>query len=171
MNAREHHFRLDLDWTGRGGRGRPLRINPQSRGYPVRSSTPLRGSADPTFRGVGSGPCTTRRTSGRRPGLLPHARVLAEAAAPAWWSSPLSRPGRRADDLEGGHGQFARVILRPLVVVAAGTTTPRSAPELHHRAHGWAFIARSVNFPSYHEAAVDFAVGPRPPDPPRGWGT
>ena len=45
-----------------------------------------------------------------------------------------------------GAGQFSSVILRPKV-----TITPESnevkATDLHEKAHGMCFIARSVNFP------------------------
>jgi organic hydroperoxide reductase OsmC/OhrA len=56
------------------------------------------------------------------------------------------------DDAEGymvedgeGSGQFAEVVLRPKVVVAAGADVER-AKALHHTAHEKCFIARSMNF-------------------------
>jgi organic hydroperoxide reductase OsmC/OhrA len=55
---------------------------------------------------------------------------------------------------ESGHGQFARVVLRPRVLIAEG-----SDPDLAHRPHEACFIARSVNFPVTHEASIEVVGG------------
>jgi organic hydroperoxide reductase OsmC/OhrA len=52
-----------------------------------------------------------------------------------------------------GAGQFVRVVLRPVVTVAAGSDVAK-AKELHHQAHAMCFIARSVNFPVENEPAI-----------------
>ncbi|MGA1983579.1 MAG: OsmC family protein [Acidobacteriaceae bacterium] len=52
-----------------------------------------------------------------------------------------------------GSAQFARVVLRPKVTVAAGSDVAK-ARELHHEAHAKCFIARSVNFRVENEPEV-----------------
>ncbi|WP_298964384.1 hypothetical protein [uncultured Methylobacterium sp.] len=56
----------------------------------------------------------------------------------------------------GGAGQFTGVVLRPRVVVAAGSD-PGRAEALHAEAHAMCFIARSVDFPVEHRATVTVA--------------
>ena len=159
MNAREHHYRLDLDWTG-AAQGPTNSYQSYSREYLVRidGKPLLKGSADPTFRGD--------------PTLHNPEDLLVAALASCHMLSFLAvavRAGvvviRYRDEGEGlmtfdaGHYQFTRVVLRPRVVVAAGTD-PALVDRLHHQAHESCFIARSVNFPVDHEALVDFAVEP-----------
>ena len=45
-----------------------------------------------------------------------------------------------------GAGQFVRIALKPRVTIAPESDRVR-ALELHHEAHRFCFIARSVNFP------------------------
>jgi organic hydroperoxide reductase OsmC/OhrA len=54
---------------------------------------------------------------------------------------------------DGETYRFGEVVLRPRVVIAEGGD-PAIAEELHRRAHGLCFIARSVNFPMRHESEV-----------------
>ena len=49
--------------------------------------------------------------------------------------------------------RFTEVVLRPVVVVAAGTDLVK-AEALHEQAHRECFIANSVNFPVRHETTV-----------------
>src|SRR5215467_13286796 len=53
--------------------------------------------------------------------------------------------GEMAENADGS-GQFAKVVLRPVVTLRAGSDEGK-ARELHHQAHEMCFIARSVNFP------------------------
>ena len=64
------------------------------------------------------------------------------------------------DDPEGemvmhrdGSGEFTRVLLRPEVVLAAGSDVEK-ARGLHGQVHRYCFIARSVNFPVTCEPSV-----------------
>ena len=52
-----------------------------------------------------------------------------------------------------GAGQFAEVVLRPEVTVAAADMLP-NLTELHSAANEKCFIARSVNFPVHHRATA-----------------
>jgi len=53
---------------------------------------------------------------------------------------------------EDGTGEFVRVVLRPVATIASGDRDRALA--LHHDAHRFCFIARSVNFPVDVEPAV-----------------
>jgi len=55
--------------------------------------------------------------------------------------------------LQDGAMRFTEVVLRPQVVVAAGTDVAK-AEALHEDAHHGCFIANSVNFPVRHQATV-----------------
>ena len=57
------------------------------------------------------------------------------------------------DETENGSGAFVQVLLRPRVRIAAGGDLAK-ATALHHEAHRFCFIARSVNFPVDIEAQV-----------------
>lgn len=50
-----------------------------------------------------------------------------------------------------GQGRFLRAVLRPRITVVEGTDVTK-ADEIHHRTHGYCFIARSVRFPVRAEA-------------------
>jgi organic hydroperoxide reductase OsmC/OhrA len=52
-----------------------------------------------------------------------------------------------------GSGEFARVTLRPHVVITSPDRIAE-ATELHAKAHLLCFVARSVNFPVEHEPVV-----------------
>lgn len=56
----------------------------------------------------------------------------------------------------GGGGQFVSALLRPQVTIAAGGD-PELAKALHAQAAANCFIARSVNFPVYHEPQISVA--------------
>ena len=57
------------------------------------------------------------------------------------------------EETADGSGCFRRVILRPQVVVSAGSDILK-ARELHDAAHAKCFIANSVNFPVHHEPEI-----------------
>ena len=54
---------------------------------------------------------------------------------------------------DGGTYRFGEVVLRPRVVIEEGVDQTL-AEELHHKAPGLCFIARSVSFPVRHEPEV-----------------
>jgi organic hydroperoxide reductase OsmC/OhrA len=61
-----------------------------------------------------------------------------------------------ADAGEGGAGRFASAILRPKIMLRAGSDLA-AAHAIHNRIHEVCFIARSVNFPVTYEPTFDFA--------------
>jgi organic hydroperoxide reductase OsmC/OhrA len=62
------------------------------------------------------------------------------------------------EEVVGGSGHFLRVVLRPKVIVSAGSDAAK-ARELHAAAHAQCFIAKSVNFPVEHEPQIETASG------------
>ena len=156
--GKEHHYRLGLTWTG-AEQGPTTSYQLYSREYVVEvaGKPPLRGSADPLFRG--------------NPALLNPEDMLLAALSSCHMLSFLAEAVRAGiavsayDDaaegtmvFEGGGGQFSSVMLHPRVTVPLGTD-PALVGRLHEQAHANCFIARSVNFPVGHEATVVFAEG------------
>jgi organic hydroperoxide reductase OsmC/OhrA len=52
-----------------------------------------------------------------------------------------------------GSGEFTRVVLRPRMVISEAARID-DAIEMHHRAHKFCALARSMNFPVEHEPEV-----------------
>ena len=156
--TREHRYNLDLEWTG-SGRGPTSSYPNYSREYVVSiaGKPPLRGSADPTFRGDAS----LHNPEDWLVAALVSCHMLSFLALAARAGLSVLAYTDAAEGtmtFEGGHGQFSRVALHPRVVVAVGSDTGL-AHRLHHQAHEACFIARSVNFPVTHEATVEVAGG------------
>lgn len=151
MNLAEHHYALEVRWTGNLGDG-----TSSYRGYSrdhditIPGLPVLKGSADPTFHGD-------------RERYNPEQLLLA-ALAQCHMLSYLHMAVKHGvvvtdyhDTASGllrlnrdGSGQFERVVLRPQVTVAdAGQI--ELAQRLHREANAVCFIARSVNFPVEHQ--------------------
>ncbi|MDC6668475.1 OsmC family protein, partial [Leclercia adecarboxylata] len=107
---------------------------------------PILGSSDPSFRGDS----TRWNPEDMLVASLPACHEL-------WYLGLCAAHGvivqDYVDGAEGwmteepdGAGQFTRVLLRPVITLAAGADLAR-AESLHHDAHEKCFIARSVNFP------------------------
>ncbi len=52
-----------------------------------------------------------------------------------------------------GSGEFTKVTLRPQIIITP-VSDPQKARDLHHEAHKYCFIARSVNFPVVCEPVI-----------------
>jgi len=154
---RTHRYELTLRWSGNDGSGTSA-YRAYRRDHELTSpgKAPIAGSSDPQFRGDG--------TRWNPEELL----VAALAACHQLWYLHLcadagvvvsayedSPQGLMQESADGG-GRFTRVVLRPRVTIAAGSSRER-ALELHERAHALCFIARSVNFPVEHRAEVALA--------------
>ncbi|MDQ6924955.1 MAG: OsmC family protein [Candidatus Eremiobacteraeota bacterium] len=156
MNVRPHLFAARLHWTG-GESSPALDYATYSRDYVVEidGKPPLRGSADPHFRGD-----ETRHN--------PEDLLVAALSACHMLSylATCTRAGIAVvaydDDASGemslvdGKIRFRDVMLRPRVVIADPARIDE-ATALHERAHAECFIANSVNFPVRHEAVVTSA--------------
>ena len=155
--AKEHGYAAKLTWTG-AAHGPVKDYRGYSREYRVEvaGKPPLTLSADPTFRGD--------------PALYNPEDLLVAALAGCHMLTYLALCARAGisvvsyeDDasgtmvLTGEGGRFTEVTLRPRVAVAAGTDLAK-ARELHAAAHGYCFIANSVNFPVRNEPEVTEAA-------------
>jgi organic hydroperoxide reductase OsmC/OhrA len=148
-----HSYAARLTWTGAAA-GATLSYGGYSREYlaEIAGKPPLRGSADPIFRGDA--------------GLLNPEELLVVALSSCHLLSYLALCARGGiavvsyvDDargtmaLGGGRGRFTEVVLRPHVAVTP-TSSVEQAIALHDVAHDECYIAASVNFPVRHEPIV-----------------
>jgi organic hydroperoxide reductase OsmC/OhrA len=151
--AHGHTYAISLTWTGAAD-GPTASYRAYSREYlaEVAGKPPLRGSADPLFRGDA--------------GLLNPEDLLVVALASCHMLSYLAECARSgvavlsyADSASGtmarrdGILAFTEVVLRPRVTIAAASNLEK-AVTLHGKAHEECFIAASVNFPVRHEPIV-----------------
>lgn len=133
--ARTHTYRVRLDWTGNLGRGTASAIS-YSRAHTIRApgKPPIVGSSDPAFRGDSG--CWN-----------PEELLLASLSAcyQFWYLGLCAEAGVVVVDYEDepdgtmveeadGGGQFVAVVLKPRVVVEAGSDL-EIAEALHRTAH------------------------------------
>lgn len=142
-----HSYKAVIEWTGSEGRGTRSYIS-YKRNFTLTSEgkPPIAGSSDPAFRGD-----ATRYN--------PEEMFVASLSAchMLWYlhlcaANRVTVVGYRDEALGtmeenvDGTAQFVRVVLRPVVVLAAGADV-EAAKSLHEEAHHLCFVARSVNFP------------------------
>lgn len=143
--ARAHRYRTLVRWTGDQGSGTSA-YGKYGRDHAIEASgkPTIPGSADPQFRGD-------------RSRWNPEELLVASLAAchQLWYLHLCADAGvvvkGYEDPAEGtmeesadGSGRFTRIVLRPLVRIAAGSDAGLAA-SLHERAHAMCFIARSVS--------------------------
>jgi organic hydroperoxide reductase OsmC/OhrA len=155
MSTRQHHYTATTKWTGNLGSG-TSGYRSYSRDHEIFAAgkaSAINGSSDPAFRGDPS------RYSPEE--LL----VAALSSCHMLWTLHLCAAAgivvtEYSDDASGemaenedGSGQFTSVTLRPHMTI----TDPNRIAEakgIHGTAHELCFIARSVNFPVWHEPVV-----------------
>ena len=150
MNLAEHHYALEVRWTGNLGEGTSsYRSYSRDHDITIPGLPVLKGSADPTFHGD--------------PERYNPEQLLLAALAQCHMLSYLHVAVRHGvvvteyrDAATGllllnrdGSGQFERVTLRPQVTVSDPGQI-ELAQQLHREANAVCFIARSVNFPVEH---------------------
>jgi organic hydroperoxide reductase OsmC/OhrA len=151
MSIGEHHYSLEVQWTGNLGEG-----TSSYRGYSrdhdilIPGLPVLHGSADPTFHGDRSryNPEQLLLAALAQCHMLSflhvavrHGVVVTDYRDEATGTLRLNRDGS---------GQFESVTLHPQVTLADPDHVSL-AEKLHHEANQVCFIARSVNFPVLHE--------------------
>lgn len=157
MTGRTHQYVVAVEWTGNTGSGTST-----YRGYerrheitaPTGGKPPIPGSSDPAFRGDPArwNPEELLVAALAACHKLSYLHLCADAGIGVT-SYTDQAEGTMVE--EGGGGHFTRVILRPMITIAAGGDLER-ARVLHHRAHAMCYIASSVNFPVEHEPVVGF---------------
>ncbi|SFD97677.1 Organic hydroperoxide reductase OsmC/OhrA [Chitinophaga sp. CF118] len=146
----QHQYRATIRWTGNKGEGTSnYRAYERSHSISIDNKLTILGSSDPAFRGD--------RTKHNPEDLLVSSL---SACHMLWYLHLCSEAGviivDYVDNATGimietsnGGGQFAEVILNPIVTVADSSMIDK-ANELHKKANELCFIANSVNFPVRH---------------------
>ncbi|MGC8485164.1 MAG: OsmC family protein [Candidatus Baltobacteraceae bacterium] len=149
-----HNYHVRLTWTGSNGIG-TTSYRSYGRDYEVavEGKAPMRGSADPQYRGDATL-------------WNPEELFLASLSAchQLWYLHLCADAGvvvRNYEDCAessmivhgDGSGEVVSVLLRPTVTILAGSDRER-AISLHDEAAKMCFIARSVNFPVVHEPTI-----------------
>lgn len=144
MAGREHRYRPTIVWTGNTGTG-TASYKSYTRAHIVSAlgKDEIAGSSDQSFRGDANK-------------WNPEDLLVASASAchMLWYLHLCSIGGvvvlDYRDEPEGlmteeanGSGAFSRIVLRPSIKLAAGSSE-RRARELHHEAHMMCFIANSL---------------------------
>jgi len=145
--AREHHYAIAVDWTGNRGTGTSsYRAYDRDHVVTVPGKPAIPGSSDPAFRGDKTrwNPEELLVVSLSQCHMLWYLHLAAEAGIAVMGYRDAAE-GVMVETPDGG-GRFSAAVLKPQVVVAAGSD-PVRALELHHAAHEKCFIANSVNFP------------------------
>lgn len=142
-----HGYRTSLHWNAHEGEG-TTNYRSYSRNHVVFAGdkVPIAASSDPAFRGDAAryNPEELFVASLSSCHMLWYLHLCAiNGIVVTEYRDEASGEMRENDD---GSGQFARVVLRPVVTLREGCDEVR-ARELHHKAHAMCFIARSVKFP------------------------
>ena len=145
MIEREHHYQVNVKWTGNKGNGTQS-YKDYERNYEISEGEKpvILGSSDPAF--LGDAKCWN-----------PEDLLVAAASAchKLWYLHLCSEAGisvisyvDRAHGTmrEGKKGCFTDITLKPEITIRPGDDINR-AQALHHRAHDLCFIANSLNFP------------------------
>jgi organic hydroperoxide reductase OsmC/OhrA len=158
MPDKTHHYSVQVTWTGNEGTGTSS-YRGYSRAHVINAhgKPPIEGSSDPSFRG------DPARWN-------PEELLVASLAAchKLWYLGLCAGAGivvvNYEDNAEGemveeadGAGQFTSVVLKPKVLLAAGSDLAK-AQALHKEAHEKCFIARSVNFPVSHAPEISISA-------------
>jgi organic hydroperoxide reductase OsmC/OhrA len=152
---RTHNYRITTEWTGNLGSG-TANYRAYRRDHRISAAektATIHGSADPHFRGDGTGynPEELLVASLSTCHMLWVLHLCADAGIVI--TSYTDNAAGVMSENEDGSGQFTRVLLRPRMTITDGARI-EEARALHDRAHHFCFIARSVNFPVDHEAVV-----------------
>jgi organic hydroperoxide reductase OsmC/OhrA len=154
---KQHQYQLTTVWTGNNGTGTSdYRAYSRNHEVVMEGKANILGSSDPAFRGD-----STRHN--------PEDLLVASLSAchMLWFLHLCADAGiivlEYVDHATGvmeeapdGSGHFTSVTLHPSVTVADATMI-ETANALHAKAHGFCFIARSVNFPVNHEPSTTHA--------------
>jgi organic hydroperoxide reductase OsmC/OhrA len=144
---RKHEYTVQVKWTGNTGSGTST-YRAYSRNHEISASgkPPIRGSADPAFRGDAAryNPEDMLVSSLSACHMLWYLHLCAEANIVVLEYIDEAA-GTMIEGADGG-GRFSSVVLKPRVVIASAEKRSL-ARQLHERAHKLCFIANSVNFP------------------------
>ncbi|MDQ6647544.1 MAG: OsmC family protein [Pseudomonadota bacterium] len=144
--SRQHHYRVDVEWTGNLGLGtRSYREYERSHQIRIAGKPELEGSSDPTFRGDAGkhNPEDMLVTALSTCHMLSYLHMATVAGVVV---NAYRDTAEGMMETEGDGGRFVEVVLRPTVTISAHSD-PVRALAAHDDAHHACFIANSVNFP------------------------
>ncbi|HET7536013.1 MAG TPA: OsmC family protein [Candidatus Didemnitutus sp.] len=144
---KQHTYEARIKWTGNDGEGtKTYRSYRRDHEIFVEGRPVIPASSDPAFRGDASRhnpeDLLVASLSGCHMLWYLHLCAVNQINVLDYEDDAVGTMDENAD----GSGQFSRVVLRPVVEIAAGGDKAKAAA-LHHEAHKFCFIARSVNFP------------------------
>lgn len=151
---KEHHYQVNLRWIGNRGPGTAsYKAYDRTHEISVKGKAVITGSSDPAFLGDASlyNPEELLVASLSSCHMLWYLHLCADAGIVV--TGYEDGASGLMQETIGGAAQFTSVVLRPAVTIQAGGDAGR-AEELHARANGMCFIARSVNFPVSHEPNI-----------------
>ncbi|HWU77615.1 MAG TPA: OsmC family protein [Rhodanobacter sp.] len=154
--SRQHHYHVDVEWTGNRGSGTDGYRN-YGREHVIRidGKPELAGSADAAFRGDAAryNPEDMLVTALSTCHMLSylHMATVAGVVVTAYRDA-----AEGAMATEGDGGRFVEVVLRPVVTISAASDQA-TAEAVHEAAHHACFIANSVNFPVRCEPRIVIA--------------
>ena len=151
---KQHTYEIRVDWTGNDGEGTKT-YKSYRRDHTITSAgkPPIPGSSDPHFRGDPAryNPEELLVASLSTCHMLWYLHSCAVNQVTVLdYHDAASSVMEETDD---GSGVFVRVLLKPVVKIAAGDDREK-ALALHHDAHHFCFIANSVKFPVDVEAQI-----------------
>ena len=152
--GKTHLYKPVVSWTGHRGVG-TVGYAAYSRDHDifVEGKPVIEGSSDPLFRGDKSkySPEDLLVSSLAACHMLWYLHLCAvnDVVVIRYSDAAVGEMSENGD----GSGQFTKVTLRPRVAVSEPGMIEK-AKELHGDAHRMCFIARSVNFPMFHETEV-----------------
>jgi organic hydroperoxide reductase OsmC/OhrA len=141
-----HHYEVQVAWTGNLGTGTSA-YRAYSRDHEIRAGAkpPIPGSSDPAFRGDPSryNPEDLLISAISACHMLWYLHLCADAkvVVVSYNDVPIGTMVEHPD----GSGEFSGAVLRPKVVIAAGSDA-ETARRLHEDVHRYCCLARSVNF-------------------------
>ena len=145
-SGHQHHYRVDVVWTGNLGSGTDGYRN-YSRDHEIRiaGKPPLAGSSDSTFRGDAArhNPEDMLVTALSTCHMLSYLHMATVAGVVV---TAYTDAAEGAMVTEGDGGRFVEVVLHPTVTISS-VSDPVKAEAAHEAAHHACFIANSVNFP------------------------
>lgn len=150
----EHHYKLELKWTGNTGSGTSgYRNYERSHTISIDGKVDLESSSDPNFRGdkTKHNPEELFLASISSCHMLWYLHLCADAGIIVTDYSDHAE-GIMTETPDGG-GKFTAVILHPIVTIT-DLSKKDLAVQLHHTANKMCFIANSLNFPVQHKPEI-----------------
>lgn len=148
--SKEHTYKTTIKWTGNKGQG-TINYRDYERDHTIaaENKAEILASSDPAFRGDKTkyNPEELLVSSLSSCHMLWYLHLCAEAGIIV--IDYVDNATGTMIETENGGGKFKEVTLNPTLTVENKTMIEK-AIELHHKANELCFIAKSVNFPVYH---------------------